>query len=270
MDYLLDLALLVALLLALFGLLVWARWRKERKVRREHAAALAALAHPLGGRVVGPAEARAWSADLLPPLANETGGFTGRLGTVRRPRFETAVDFRRGDWSVRLSEASMRKATATSTTTLHQHRVEVAVSGLPELKLCRRIHVDFRGRPLAEKHLREVGPAGDAPLTVAREQRPWSQVRLPAEVDREFTAFSTDPATVTRAFTPQVADWLLGHADSDPLLSAMPILLTAEAGFVYTTGPGRIDPEQVLRTVDLVLGLLDRLRATPAHPPITP
>ncbi|GAB2997635.1 hypothetical protein [Saccharothrix stipae] len=268
MEYLLDLAPLIAIMLALVGLLVWWRWRGNRKEERQHAESLAALAASLGGRVVGPDEARAWSAELLPPLQGEAEGLVNRAGTVRRPRFETALDFRRGNWSVRVGEASIRKQVATAgTTTIHQHRIDVAASIPAPMKISRRIHVDFRGRPLAPDRAGAAGPAAEVPVTVEREQRQWLQARLPEPMDREFTVFTTDPAAAARAFTPQAVEWLLGQAGANPFQSAMPLVLTFEAGLVYATAPQRIDPAQVMAKVDVILGLLERMGVAPAAPP---
>ncbi|GAA1329545.1 hypothetical protein [Saccharothrix algeriensis] len=270
MEHVLDLAPLIAVLLGLFGLLVWWKWHGERKEEREHAAALAALANALGGEVADPGEARAWSAELLPPLRDETEGFVNRMGTVRRARVETALDFRRGGWSIRVSEASIRKHVATAgATTIHQHRIEVAASVPAPMKISRRTHVDFRGRPLSPEHARAAGPAGEAPLTVAREQRQWLRAGLPEPVNREFTVFTADPAAAARAFTPQAVEWLLDQTGPNPFLSAMPLVLTFEADLVYATAPKRIDPDRLLARVDVVLGLLDRMGATPANPPVT-
>ncbi|MEV0676359.1 hypothetical protein AB0I60_07515 [Actinosynnema sp. NPDC050436] len=264
MDVIPTFGPLVATLLVLFLLLVWWRWHRERRVRRAHAEALAALATALGGTVVGPAAARAWSADLRPPLRHETGGLVNRVGTVRRARFETALDFRRGRWPVRVSEASVRKHVVTaSTTTIREHRVEVAVAALPALRLCRRVQA---GGPAAWQ-AGDPGPAAEVPLSVARDGRPWLPAVLPAPADREFTAFTTDPQAVARAFTPQVAQWLVDQAGTDPFTCPVPLVLTAEAGLVYATRSGRIDPAHVVAEVDLLLGLLDRMGATPAHPP---
>ncbi|MGM1059227.1 hypothetical protein [Saccharothrix sp. Mg75] len=267
MEYVLDLAPLIAIILGLLGLVFWWRWRSNRKEQREHADALTALATTLGGRVVGPDEARPWSAELLPPMQSDTEGFIGWLGTVRRPRFETALDFQRGGWSVRVSEASMEKATSDSSNTFYEHRVEVATSLLPAMKICRRLHVGFGGRPLSPAQAQAAGPAGEPPVTVVRDQLDWSQVRLPEPANHEFTVFSTDPAAVSRAFTPQVAEWLVDEAGLSPFEGPMPILLTFEAGFAYATSAKRIDPDTITAKVDMIIGLLERMGAKPAHPP---
>lgn len=264
-----ELLYVVAALVVLFALLRWFQSRGSRKEDQAQADALATLANGLGGRVADPADVRAWSADLLPPMKSSTDGVAGRLGTVRPPRFETALDFRRGNWAVRVGEASMEKANSTSSATAYEHRIEVATALVPPMKIGRRILVDFLGRPLAPDRAQAAGPAAEAPVTVVREQRPWLPAGLPDPVGREFTVFTTDPSAVARAFTPQVAEWVLGQAGANPFVSAMPLLLTFEAGLVFTTSPQRIDPDQVLAKVDAILGLLDRMGIAPAHPPVT-
>ncbi|MFE2750984.1 hypothetical protein ACFXGA_03155 [Actinosynnema sp. NPDC059335] len=254
---------------ALFGLGYWWNRRSNRKEERGHGEALAAFAGSLGGRVVGPAEAVAWSSQLLPPMKSHTEGFVGRVGTVRPPRFDTALDFRRGRWSVRVSEASMEKANSSSSATIHEYRIEVATSTLVPMKISRRIHVGLHGRKLAPDHILAQGgtPVREAPVTVAREQRQWLQARLPESLDRDFVLFTTDPIAAARAFNPQVVEWLLGQAGDHPVTAAMPLMLTFEAGLVYTTTPQRIDPDRILARVDAMLGLLDRMGVTPGSPP---
>lgn len=260
-----ELLYVVAALVVLFALLRWFQSRGARKEDQAQADALAVLANGLGGRVADPADVRAWSADLLPPMKSSTDGVAGRLGTVRAPRFETALDFRRGNWAVRVGEASMEKANSTSSATAHEHRIEVATAIVPPMKIGRRVLVDFLGRPLAP----DRAQAAEAPVTVVREQRQWLPAGLPEPLGREFTVFTSDPSAATRAFTPQVVEWMLGQAGANPFVSAMPLLLTFEAGLVFTTSPQRIDPDQVLAKVDAILGLLDRMGIAPAHPPVT-
>lgn len=268
MDLLRVFAPIVVPLLALVALLFWWKWRGERKEERTHADALAALADALGGRVVDAAGARAWTTDLLPPLRNQAEGVVNRVGTVRRARFETALDFRRGGWSVRVSESSIVKhGVTTPSSTIHEHRIEVATSPLPATRLCRRVRSGFQGRPLPPAQAGDVGPAGEPPVTAVREQRDWLPVRLPEPADLEFTAFSTDPVAVSRAFTPQLAQWLVDEAGLNPFQGPVPVLLTIEGGYAYTTAAERIDPERLLARVDLILSLLSRIGATPAHPP---
>ncbi|GGP68460.1 hypothetical protein [Saccharothrix coeruleofusca] len=266
MDDLLDFAPIIAVtlgLLGLLGLLRWWAWRGERKEGRKHVEALSALVGGLGGRVVvGRVESRAWSAHLLPPMTADTEGFFAWLGVVRWPRFEIAVDFRRGEWPVRVSEASMKKTNGTPS---YEHRIEVATSPLPATRICKRVYPESR-RTWLFKNVQVVGPAGEPPLTAERDQQQWLRVVLPEALDREFTVFSTDPVTVRRMFTPQVVEWMLDRTGS-PGTSAMPFALTFEAGFAYTVEHGRIAPDRLLPQVDAILGLLDRMRAAPAHPP---
>lgn len=266
MEYLADLAPLVAIILALLGLVAWLMWRKDRKKDREHAEALAALAGRLGGAVVDDDAARAWSAELLAPLRDETEGLFNRMGMAGRRRFRTAVDFRRGRWSVRVGEASVKKAAQNGTRTYYEHRVEVATARLVPMKISRRMYsgTNFLGRPLGPDDIlaQGGGRVREVPVSVAAEQGQWHQARLPGPADAEFAVFTSDPAAAARTLNPQAVDWLLAQG------TAMPFPLHFEAGLVFATVTGRISPEHVLNTVDAVLGLLDRMGAAPAHPPV--
>ncbi|MGM1059226.1 hypothetical protein [Saccharothrix sp. Mg75] len=268
MDFAARVTLLIAILLILFALIYWWGWRRNRRKQREHADALAALATTLGGTVVGRDRARAWTTELRRPMESETGGLINLMGTVRRARFETALDFQRGDWSVRVSEASIEKHVVTaSSTIIYEHRIEVATSLLPAMKICRRLHVGFGGRPLTPAQAQAAGPAGEPPATAVRDQLDWFPVRLPEPMNHEFTVFSTDPAAVSRAFTPQVAEWLVDEAGPDLFQGPMPTLLTFESGFAYATEAERIDPDTIIAKVDTIIGLLERLGVKPAHAP---
>ena len=265
-DFYLDISLFVVLCGAVLGLVFWLSWRSHKKEEREHADALAALANGLGGTVTGPDGASAWSAELRGPMASEARGLVNRLQTSSRRRFDAALDFRRGSWQVRVSEASMKKTVSNGTTTFREHRIEVVTAHLAPLKLCRRLHTDFRGRPLAPGHILTQGGTAvrEAPLTVERQQGQWLQARLPSPVEGEFVAFTSDPFGVARVLNPQAAEWLHAQADS------LPLLLTFESGLLYATMAGRIDPERLLPTVDAVLGLLDRIPgAAPTLPTTT-
>ncbi|MBB4966236.1 hypothetical protein [Saccharothrix violaceirubra] len=247
------------MLLVPIALLYWWQWHTHRKDEREHAEALAAFADEVGGKVVGRDEARAWSADLLSPLRHQTEGFFNKLGTRRRARFDTAIDFRRDGWPVRVSEASIRKSVPTAgTTTIYEYRIEVAVdSVLPPMRISQLVHADFRGRPLPPT---PSGYATEPPSGAPQ----WLPARLPAEVEQDFAAYTTDPVAVARAFTPQVVEWMVGRTDEPSFLSTMPFLLHFEGGLVFATIGKRIDTETLLPRVDAIIGLISRLGDRPA------
>ncbi|GAA5153414.1 MULTISPECIES: hypothetical protein [Amycolatopsis] len=244
------LAVLVLLVLPLGSLFWWFR-RKEQRENREQADALATLAASLGGAVAGREEATAWSAALQPPFKADTPGLINWLGTVRKPRFETALDFRHGGWPVRVSEASMRKAVSNGTITSYEHRIDVATGPLPPMKLHRRLHTDFLGRPVKPGSVLAFGgkPVREAPATVR--EGPWLEVDLPHPASTDWVAFASDPADAP--LTPEALDWLSQN------IGRLPWGLTFEAGLLYTTWPTRIDPRTLLTTVDAILGLLDRI-----------
>ena len=64
---------------------------------------------------------------------------------------------------------------------------------------------------------------------------------------------------MARSSTREVAEWLVDEAGPTPFPSPMPVLLTFESGFAYTTASQRIGPKHLLAVVDVVLGLLDRM-----------
>jgi hypothetical protein len=261
-DFILRISPLVAIFAALFGLLVWWGQRKERRKNHEHAEELAALAARLGGAVTGPAEASAWSARLAPPLKGDSQGLVNRLSTVAKPVFKTALDFRRGPWRVRVSEASMKKSVSNGTSTFYEHRIDVATADLPPLKISRRLATDFLGRSLAANHVLAQGgaPVREAPVTVAQRQGEWAQIMVPEPASAEFVAFTSDPHGAAGMLNPGVLEWIVQQAGH------LPLMLTFEAGLLYATMPGRIDTARLLPTVDAMLGLLDRISGAAPMP----
>jgi len=248
-----TLAVLVILVLPL-GTLFWWSARKDRQKTREQVDALAALVAPMGGRIAGREAGAPPSAQLVPPFEHIAYGLLNRLARVRRPRWDLAVDFQRGSWRVRVSEASMVKENATNRRTHHEHRIEVFTAQLPPTKICRRLHTDFLGRPLApDTPLTQGAAAGRAPVTVAQRQGQWLRARLPAPADHEFAVFGADLSAAARMLNPQALEHLVTHA------ATLPHLLTFEGGLLYATEPSRIDPGTLMPTVDVLLGLLDRI-----------
>ncbi|GHF87615.1 hypothetical protein FHX82_000848 [Amycolatopsis bartoniae] len=246
------LAVLVCLVLPISLTFWWVR-RRERREDRKHYEALAALTASIGGVVIGRDEATAWSTGLRPPFKTHVGGLINWMGTVRKPRFETALDFRRDGWQVRVSEASMRRAVSNGTSTFYEHRIDVATAPLPPMKLHRRLHTDFRGRPVKPDSILALGgkPVREAPVTVAQQQGQWLEVNLPLSVSTDWVAFSSAPQGAP--LTPEALEWLSRNT------GALPWGLTFESGLLYATWPTRIQPQTLLTTVDAMLGLLDRI-----------
>ncbi|MFE9744362.1 hypothetical protein ACFYOT_05625 [Saccharothrix saharensis] len=262
----LELAPLFAIIAALFGLGFWWQWRNRRKEENAHVEAVAALATGLGGRVLGPAESRPWSAELLEPMREETDGLVNRMSMASPRSFGTTLDFRRGRWSVRVGEASVEKSVQNGTRTAYEHRIEVATAPLTPMKISRRTHggTNFLGRPLGPDNIEAQGGelVREVPVTVAAAGGEWHRVAFPpGPFDAQFAVFTSDPAVVAPVFTPQVVEYLLAQAHG------LPSPLHFEAGLVFGTVPERIAPGHTLDTVDLVLGLLDRMGVVAGHPP---
>ncbi|MEU4739163.1 hypothetical protein AB0G02_01705 [Actinosynnema sp. NPDC023658] len=258
MEYLLDLAPLVAIVVVLLGVLVWWRRHKKRKAERAHAEEVAAFASALGGRVAGPDDVRPWSAELLAPLRDETDGVINRMGVASRRRYTTAVDLRRGPWSVRVGEASVEKSRDNGTRTAREQRIEVATAPLAPTRIGRRVH---GGRTLLGPDRTAAEGGGlvrEVPVTVAAAGGGWHRVAFPpGPFDAGFAVFTSDPAAAVRALHPRAVEHLLavGHD--------LPFTLHFEAGLVFGTIPGPMEPDRTTAAVDAIVGLLDRMGAIP-------
>jgi hypothetical protein len=246
----------------------WWQIRRNRKSDDEQAVALAPLAAELGGEVLRADRATAWSADVQGPLAHHVNGFVDKLLQRSKPGFDLAMDFQRGSWHVRVSQASMRQQNSNGVGRLVEHRFEVATVRVAPMRLRRRQHVDFRGRPVAPGSM--DGWTSAQPITAARQNDEWLPLRLPPDVAHEFAVFATDLSSAARAFTPSAVDWLMTQVDALPPLIGMFLSLTFENGVVHTTIRGPVDEGTVLPVVDMIVGLLDRMHEVrPRHPAAT-
>ena len=105
----------------------WWQIRRNRESDGEQAVALAPLAAELDGEVLGVDRATAWSADVLGPLARHVDGVVDKFLQRSKPRFDLAMDFQRGPWHVRVSQASMRQQNSNGVGRLLEHRFEAAM-----------------------------------------------------------------------------------------------------------------------------------------------
>ncbi|HEX7302353.1 hypothetical protein [Lentzea sp.] len=243
----------------------WWQKRKHRAADEHQAVGLTPLARTLGGEVVRGEGSAAWSADLRGPMANDLDGIVDKMLQRSVPRFDLAVDFMRGTWHVRVSQASMRQQDSNGVGRLIEHRFEVATTLLAPMRLTRRRHADFRGRPVAPG--RFSGWTAEKPLTAVREQTEWLPLRLPPAADHEFAVFAADLSGAARAFNPEAAQWLVDRVGDLPPLVAWIFSLTFESGIVHTTVRGPIDEESLLSVVDVITGLLDLIPdVRPRHP----
>ncbi|NKE60417.1 hypothetical protein FXN61_27950 [Lentzea sp. PSKA42] len=144
-----------------------------------------------------------------------------------------------------------------NTVTHHEHRIEVATADLVPLKI-------VVGRWAEGKRFRKW--AAQAPQTVAGQEQPlWMELRLPESADHKHLAFTNDLVEADGVLNAQVVAWLQAHADGELFQH-----LTFEGGVVYTSAHGQIDGESVLRRVDALVDLLDRMPgARPRHPAAT-
>jgi hypothetical protein len=108
-------------------------FRGHVKRREAQIAALIPLAQRLGGKVLGPEEAAMWTAELRKPFVNE---FAVAFRSKRQ--FDLSLDFQRGQWHVRVTEASVRYDTrGFGVGWKQEHRIEIATARLAPLKVTR-------------------------------------------------------------------------------------------------------------------------------------
>jgi hypothetical protein len=266
-DYLLRPYVLTFIGLAIVFLVVrrWLQFRNHAKARDAQIAALTPMAQRLGGKVLGPDEAGMWTADLWKPFENE---FSVALRSKRQ--FDLSLDFQRGHWHVRVTEASVRYDNrGFGVHWKHEHRIEIATARLAPFKVTRPNKYNVNnGQPLSPAQLESEWKqiVSYQPTTAKRDGAEWQPVPLLPPMDKEFSAYSSDPAAAARELNFDALHWLLDHDESLPRW-AKGMTLTFESGFVYLNVYEEIHVDELLPVVDTICGLLDRMPGVrPRHP----
>lgn len=266
-EYLLSPAGLIGLAgVALFtGTQRWLSIRGHAKRREAQMAALTPLVQRLGGRLLGPGEAAMWTDELRKP-------FTTRFSIAFRSKrqFDLSLDFQRGPWHVRVTEAAIRyDSRGYGVTWLQEHRIEIATARLAPLKMKRPDKYNVNNdQPLSpgqlEREWREIVDTEAA--TAANENAPWLPVPLAPPMDREFSAYGSDPAAAARELNFDALHWLIEREGELPGW-AKRLPLTFESGFAYLVVHDHIYPDELMGVVDTLCGLLDRMPGVrPRHP----
>lgn len=263
--------LLHPLVLTSFGVMIafmvirrWLHFRSHVKGREAQIAALTPLAQRLGGTVLGPDEAAMWTAELRKPFQNQ---FSVALRSKRQ--FDLSLDFQRGQWHVRVTEASVRyDSRGFGVRWLQEHRIEIATARLAPLKVRRPQKYDVSGTPLSSVRIKAEWKQGvdSKPETAERDDAEWSPVPLLPPMDKEFSAYGSDPAAAARELNFDALHWLIDQEESLPPW-AKRMLLTFESGVVYLVVHDHIYPDDLMGVVDTICGLLDRMPGVrPRHP----
>ncbi|SDG96929.1 hypothetical protein SAMN05216553_1145 [Lentzea fradiae] len=243
----------------------WLHFRSHAKRREAQLAALAPLAQRLGGRLLGPDEAAMWTDELCKPFTTEFS-----IAFRSKRQFDLSLDFQRGPWHVRVTEASVRyDSRGYGVRWLQEHRIEIATARLAPLKMKRPDKYSVNSdRPLSpgqlEREWREIVDVKAA--TAKNENAEWLPVPLLPPMDREFSAYSSDPAAAARELNFDALHWLM-EREGDLPLWAKRLRLTFESGFVYLVVHDHIQPGELMGVVDTICGLLDRMPGVrPRHP----
>lgn len=269
-DYLLHPFVLTSLVGMILFMVVrrWLQFRSHGKARDEQIAALTPLAQRLGGKLLGPDEASMWTAELCKPFWNEFS-----IAFRSKRQYDLSLDFQRGPWHVRVTEASIRyDSRGFGVRWLQQHRIEIATARLAPLKVTRPNKYNVNnGQPLSpgriESEWKQI--VSNEPETAKQSDAEWLPVPLLPPMDQEFSAYGSDPAAAARELNFDALHWLLDHEESLPGW-AKGMSLTFESGFVYLAAYDHIHPADLLAVVDIIVGLLDRMPgARPRHPAAT-
>lgn len=270
-DYLLSPYVLTATIGMIVFLVVrrYLHTRTHNRKRDAQIAALTPLAQRLGGTVVGPEGAGMWTAELKPPLEFNVGGIM-RVAQRSKRKFDLSMDFQRGPWHVRVTEASVRVDTRGFGVQIEQaHRIEVSTARMTPMKTVRLDKYGYNGKPLSPKQIDDVrhGWVKGRPRSAERNQLEWQHVPLLEPMDQEFSAYSTDPAAAVRELNFDALHWFIDREDELPVGAAQSMRLTFEEGYVYLEMSDHIFPDQLMGVVDTICGLLDRMPgARPRHP----
>lgn len=266
-DYLLNPYVLTGLACVILFMVVrrWLQFRNHAKARDAQIAALTPLAQRLGGKVLGPGEAAMWTAELCKPFWNEFS-----IAFRSKRQYDLSMDFQRGPWHVRVTEASIRyDSRGFGVRWLQQHRVEIATARLAPLKVTRPNKYSVNnGQPLSPGQLESEWKqiVGNEPETAKQAGAEWLPVPLSPPMGQEFSAYGSDPAAAAGELNFDALHWLIDQEESLPSW-ARRMSLTFESGFVYLVGHDHIYPDDLMIVVDTICGLLDRMPGVrPRHP----
>lgn len=279
LDFLLSPTFLAMVVGGIVFLVVRRRrhFRLHQQARDEQAAALSPLAARLGGTVITgeQGDAAAWSAGVLGPLVKDMKSLYnivlyGKWLRRSKPQWDLAMDFQRGDWHVRVTEAAVRIAAFSGYGVRweQEHRIEVATARMAPLRMVRPNKYGYKDKPLSPSDFESQWHIwlSEPPATAQHDHAQWQRVQLAPPMDQEFFVWGSDPAAVHRDLNFDALHWLIDQEENLPV-HARSMRLTFEAGFVYFVTDNHIDQATLMTVVDLIVGLLDRMPgARPRHP----
>ncbi|MCR3747455.1 hypothetical protein [Lentzea californiensis] len=256
----------------------WWQFRSHRTARDEQVSALNPFVARLGGTVISPeqGDTAAWSAGFLEPVRSDGSAYDtvlkGKWLRRSKPQWDLAMDFRRGDWHVRVTEAAVRIAAYTGYGVRweQEHRIEVATARMAPMRMVRPTRYIAPGRPVSPADFENQWKSwlSEPPSTVG-DQAQWQRVQIPSPMDNEFFVWGSDPAAAARDLNFEALHWLIEHGKHLPP-HAESMRITFEAGIAYVVLDNHIDQASLMAVVDMVVGLLDRMPgARPRHPAAT-
>lgn len=263
-----DFALMIGGLVAIVLLIVWLSSRAKKRKTQRHLNDLQAIASQNNGMVTtADGQTAPWSAGLREAFdGRDHAGLANTLRTHSPPRYDCALTLQRGAWHVRVVEASYETGSNSphgGTNTLREYTIDVAIQPTPALKFAPIMTHDFGEFAGFVKAGKERSPENrlvDPPVTVRNQGAPWGKVQVPTSHSHHFVAYAADERFSAAVLTEESLSWLTQHHGllRDPM--------TIEGGFLYMARSERLDPQQLLPRIDLILGFLERAPVQPRDP----
>lgn len=131
------------------------------------------------------------------PVVEHTEGFIARLLRRSKPRWDLAVDVQRGQWHVRVTEASVRVANPSGYGVRweQEHRIAVATARMAPMRVIRPSKYTSSGKPLTHAEIEKLWsrwPA-DTPSTARHDHVAWQRVPIAPPMDQEFFVYGSRP-----------------------------------------------------------------------------
>lgn len=256
-----EIGLLVAILVAIWLLVMWLGRLSKKRKSDAHFKKLREVAQQASGHVTtDEQESTPRSATLLSPFSGRDDGVYA-FSTVRAPRYDHAISVRRGRWQVRAAQASRVVASPSSPgngTTSYSYRIEIELAPCTPLKVSPIVEHSTRRNEQGQPERMVVRDDELQQPPAGHDAGQWSQLPLPGRYAEQFQAFAADHRSAAEVLNEDSLEWLAQY------ISQVKTVWAIENGLLYVNILLKeIDPDTIISQIDALVGFLDR---TPIQP----